>query len=274
MPIRPSAVERCTEPQPAAEPQPARSVPVNLACGALERHYAASTCHASHGGVPVRQPSCDVAVEPQSAAAEPQSAAAEPQPAGSASASLRSDGPVVSTTAGPMASSALTGPTGAQSQDELSRMHAHASYMPSVHAAHAVNGMSVAPCGLRSNAMATPLPGAACMAACNMTWHASVGDADKMSHWQLSDTKVCGGAMATRGSAEHCPHACRQVTGALEQRNAASTDRVTHGGVPVRQLAHVHAAESRSVAEMQLAAEPRSAAEPRPAAKAQSAVTR
>ena len=106
VPIRPSAVERCTEPQPAAEPQPTRSVPVNLACGALEWHCAASTFHASHGGVPVRQPPCDVAVGPQSAAAEP-------QPAGSASASLRSDGPVVSTTVGPMASSALTDPTGA-----------------------------------------------------------------------------------------------------------------------------------------------------------------
>ena len=73
------------------------------------------------------------------------------------------------------------------------------SLCPGVHAAHAVTGMSVAPCGLRSNAMATPLPDAACMAACNMAWHASVGNAGKVS--QLPGTNMCGGVKVTQGPA-------------------------------------------------------------------------
>ena len=52
---------------------------------------------------------------------------------------------------------------------------------------------------MSSNAMATPLPDAACMAACNMAWHASVGNADKVG--QLPGTKVCGGVRVTQGPA-------------------------------------------------------------------------
>ena len=99
------------------------------------------------------------------------------------------------------ARSALADLIGAQAQGELSRVYMHASNMPSVHVAHAVTGMSVAPCGLRSNAMAKPLSDDACKAACNTAWHASVGNADVVSQSQLSSTDMCGGVQATKGTA-------------------------------------------------------------------------
>ena len=79
----------------------------------FERRNAASTGHANHGGVPVRQPSREWAAEPQ-LAVDPQPAA-DPQSADSASVSVVSDRSRGQKPAEHEASSALADLIGARS---------------------------------------------------------------------------------------------------------------------------------------------------------------